>query len=310
MEKVFLGVLAGETDPAVIKAVRGVLIFIYYAHFETHTDESLALLDAAWKTFHDNKNIFEELEIRRRFNISKLHNVKHYFDSIRSRGTTDGFNTESSERLHIDLAKMGYNASNKKSYIRQMTVWLRRQEAIRRFHAYLQWAVPGYLAKVAKERNDKDDDCMEAEDDEDEDDDDDDEDDKTAAPTSPSMNIPAYVVAKTPGYPKVTVTSIMSDFSAPDFLPHLDQFLRSNSIPQPTTPTPNSVFSLYKRLTLELPAVAAVSSYEVKDVVRAAKPEAAAIISKGIKKATAGYFSTVLIRIHPQDKKKGPIDGT
>jgi len=63
MEKVFLTVLAGATDPAVIRAVRSVLDFIYYAHFETYTDESLGLLDAAWLTFHDNKHIFEDLEI-------------------------------------------------------------------------------------------------------------------------------------------------------------------------------------------------------------------------------------------------------
>jgi len=63
MEKVFLGVLAGATDPAILHAVRAVLDFIYYAHFETHTDESLAQLDAAWKVFHDNKDAFIELEI-------------------------------------------------------------------------------------------------------------------------------------------------------------------------------------------------------------------------------------------------------
>jgi len=125
MEKVFLCVLAGAMDPQVILAVRGVLDFIYYAHFETHTDESLAQLDAAWLLFHENKVIFEDLDIRKHFNISKLHSMKHYFDAIRFLGTADGYNTEGSERLHIDLAKVGYRASNKKEYIRQMTIWLR-----------------------------------------------------------------------------------------------------------------------------------------------------------------------------------------
>ena len=55
MEKVFLGVLAGATDPAVLRAVRGILDFIYYAHFESHCDESLAKLNAAWATFNENK---------------------------------------------------------------------------------------------------------------------------------------------------------------------------------------------------------------------------------------------------------------
>jgi hypothetical protein len=147
MEKVFLGVLAGATNPRVILAVRGVLDFIYYAHFETHMDQSLAQLDAAWLMFHENKDEFVDLDIREHFNISKLHNIRHYLDSIRSRGSADGYNTEGSERLHIDLAKVGYLAGNKKEYIKQMTIWLRRQESIHRFTLYLQWAVPGYVAE-------------------------------------------------------------------------------------------------------------------------------------------------------------------
>ena len=113
MEKVFLGVIVGATDPWVILAVRGVLDFIYYAYFEVHTDESLAQLDAVWLMFHENKDIWETLEIHKHFNINKLHNIKHYLNSICSHGTADGFNMEASERLHIDLAKMGYLATNK-----------------------------------------------------------------------------------------------------------------------------------------------------------------------------------------------------
>ena len=90
MEKVFLSILAGAMDPAVLRAVRGILDFIYYAHFETHCDKSLAQLDMAWLTFHNNKHIFEDLGIWKHFNISKLHNIKHYIDVIRSHGTTDG----------------------------------------------------------------------------------------------------------------------------------------------------------------------------------------------------------------------------
>lgn len=66
----------------------------------------------------------------------------HYFQSIRRFGTADGYNTESSERLHIDYAKLGYRASNRKEYIKQMAQWLARQEAVHGFHIYLQWRVP------------------------------------------------------------------------------------------------------------------------------------------------------------------------
>ncbi|KAJ7927189.1 hypothetical protein B0H13DRAFT_1479222, partial [Mycena leptocephala] len=62
-------------DPAVQRAVRGVLDFIYYAHFQVYCDDSLNKLDAGWLTFHNNKAIFKIKEIRNHFN--KLPKLKH-----------------------------------------------------------------------------------------------------------------------------------------------------------------------------------------------------------------------------------------
>jgi hypothetical protein len=65
-------------------------------------------------------------------------------------GTTDGFNSEASERLHIDLAKLGYRASNKKDYTVQMVQWLTHREAVHRFTGYLQWAMPNYTVTAVQ----------------------------------------------------------------------------------------------------------------------------------------------------------------
>ncbi|KAJ7936264.1 hypothetical protein B0H13DRAFT_2303980 [Mycena leptocephala] len=77
------GVLNGAADPKVLRAVRGVLDFIYYAHFETHTDPSLVKLEEAWKLFHANKDVFVTKEIREHFNVPKIHSMQHYVDMIR-----------------------------------------------------------------------------------------------------------------------------------------------------------------------------------------------------------------------------------
>ena len=76
MAKVFLGTLIGTVDNKVIKAVHGVLDFIGYAQFGMHCDESLAEMDWAWVAFHEGKEISKALEIRKHFNISKIHNIK------------------------------------------------------------------------------------------------------------------------------------------------------------------------------------------------------------------------------------------
>jgi hypothetical protein len=65
MEKTFLGVIAGAVDERVIRAVRGEVDFISYAHFEVHTEASLENMDKAWSAIHENKNILVELGIRK-----------------------------------------------------------------------------------------------------------------------------------------------------------------------------------------------------------------------------------------------------
>lgn len=161
MEKVFLGVLEGAVDPQVISAARAALDFIYYAQLEVHTTETLERMEASWKEFHAHKQVFVFLGVRLDFNISKLHNVGHYVEHIRSRGTADGFNTEATERLHIDFAKVGYRASNHRGYISQMTKSLQRREAAHRFSEYLQWALKKDIMQedeVVEEDDDDDDD--------------------------------------------------------------------------------------------------------------------------------------------------------
>lgn len=296
MEKVFLGVLANATEPEVIRAVRGVLDFIYYAHFEVHTEESLTQLDAAWVTFHDNKKIFEDLDIWKHFNISKLHNIKHYLDSIRELGSAAGFNTEATERLHIDLAKLGYRASNKKGYIKQMTVWLQRREAVQHFNLYLRWAVPGRKQRMVEDTDGN------LEDDDEQDDGSDDEDTPRAQTT--------YRVAKTPSLLGVAVESIVGDFGAKDFLLHLVSFLRERRITCVNPLTISSRFSLYHRLYLSLPAVPEISLLSViKDSVIATKADRGQLTTRGVKKAAPGRFSIILVREHPGDPSKGPLDG-
>ncbi|KAJ7875772.1 hypothetical protein B0H14DRAFT_2568622 [Mycena olivaceomarginata] len=234
----------------------------------------LPALDA----FHANKHVFIDLEIRKHFRINKIHKLKHYTDS---RGTADGYNTENTERLHIDLAKVGYKATNKKAYTYQMT-----------------WAVPGYIAEPAS----ADEAEPEGEDDEEvetvppepssqvpEDSDDEGELD---VPHNPSTSMPVYTVAKTPGFPNVTVASLSTDFHAPDFLRNLKDFLDSKSITATTQPSQMIV-----------------TSHVVLDKIRAVKSEQGRVTAKGFKPAKAGRFDTVLVRTGSPVEGESPTSG-
>ena len=126
-----------------VRAVRGVLDFLYTAQFPSQTDETLATLTESLSAFHDNKEIFIELGIRDSFNIPKIHSMQHYTESIRNYGATDNYNTEYTERLHIDLAKDAYNSTNHKDEFTQMTLWLERKEKVIRHAAFIEWRLSG-----------------------------------------------------------------------------------------------------------------------------------------------------------------------
>ncbi|KAH9056273.1 hypothetical protein EDB87DRAFT_1545019, partial [Lactarius vividus] len=79
---------------------------------------------------HNNKAVFVDLGVCEHFNIPKLHSLMHYSPSIALFGTTDNYNTEQTERLHIDFTKDAYHATNHKDEYPQMTLWLERREKL------------------------------------------------------------------------------------------------------------------------------------------------------------------------------------
>ncbi|KAJ7933271.1 hypothetical protein B0H13DRAFT_1592453, partial [Mycena leptocephala] len=108
----------------VLTVVKSLIDFFYYAQFQSHTSRTLDALQPSLDTFHANKIILVKLGTREHFNIPKIHSLQHYVDAIRRLGSTDGYNTEAPERLHIDFAKKAYRSSNKRDYTAQMTIWL------------------------------------------------------------------------------------------------------------------------------------------------------------------------------------------
>ena len=151
MCKVLLGLIIGlplpnnHSSDKLLHAVRGILDFLYLAQLPSHTDNTIAKMTAALDAFHASKTVFVELGIRDDFDFPKLHSLLHYASSIRLFGTTDNYNTEHSERLHIDLAKDAYAASNRKDELPQMVTWLERKETITRFDNLIQWRLSGRL---------------------------------------------------------------------------------------------------------------------------------------------------------------------
>ena len=133
----------GTSAVRLVRAVHGILDFLHIAQFPSQTDETLALLTDSLSTFHNNKEIFEELGIRDSFNIPKFHSMQHYVELIQNYGATDNYNTEYTEHLHIDLAKDAYKSTNFKDEFTQMTLWLEQKEKVVRHAAFIGWRLSG-----------------------------------------------------------------------------------------------------------------------------------------------------------------------
>ncbi|KAH9910875.1 uncharacterized protein BXZ73DRAFT_93522 [Epithele typhae] len=132
--------LRGGFSPIrLVRAVRAILDFLYLAQYPAHTSDTLELLKDALRRFHENKSIFIILAIREHFKIPKLHFLDHYFELILLFGTTDNYDTQLFERLHIDLAKEAWRATNHKDEFVQMTLWLERREKMQRHAAFVAW---------------------------------------------------------------------------------------------------------------------------------------------------------------------------
>ncbi|KIK34139.1 hypothetical protein CY34DRAFT_26919 [Suillus luteus UH-Slu-Lm8-n1] len=68
----------GASPVRLIRAVRGLLDFLYLAQYPCRSDLTLELLSGALNRFHDNKSIFVDLGICSSFNLPKLHSFQHY----------------------------------------------------------------------------------------------------------------------------------------------------------------------------------------------------------------------------------------
>ncbi len=120
----------GLSSSHLVQSVRVLLDFLYLAQLPSQSTDTLCQMNECLSQFHDNKSIFVDLGIRDDFDIPKFHSLTHYCTSITLFGSMDNYNTEQSERLHIDMAKDAYCTTNCKDEYPQMTTWLERCDKV------------------------------------------------------------------------------------------------------------------------------------------------------------------------------------
>jgi hypothetical protein len=239
--------------------------------------------------FHEVKKIFVDLNIRADFNFPKMHSMIHYTETIRRLGSADGYNTEAPERLHIEYAKDAYRASNKRDYIAQMTMWLRRQENIARFSAYLDWVVQtGPAASSTDDASGTDDD----------------KEDDLPLVTGPHRRGKRgpYIRERRQGVRSVQSIAkhasaslagidIVIKHEAPDFIHALSSFLKKAGLPDSLLPTPLDLYDVFPQLVVHLPPMPETGNVESRDRVKAVPAK----LASHSRTANPAQMSTVLV---------------
>jgi hypothetical protein len=201
MAKILLGCLIGCMPAQGIAAVTAILDFIYLAQYPAHDSETLGYLQDVLDRFHKNREYFIKTGVREDFNIPKFHSLLHYAEAIELFGTTDNYNTEMFERLHIDFAKHGWRASNQRDEFPQMIRWLSRQEKVTSFEFH-QKSLQELQGNIDSE---------------------------TVLQQQPTTNKAKISIAKHPTFPRRQLSLIEERHNAPDFSFYLKAFLNTLS---------------------------------------------------------------------------------
>jgi len=144
-----LQITGGSSLARVLKAMHGLLDFLYLAQLPSQTTDTIAHLEHSLVAFHANKDVFVDLGVHDGFNVPKIHSLLHYGQSICLFGTTDNYNTKQMERLHIDFTKDAYCATNHKDEYPQMTTWLECCEKVQQHAKFIEWRQQQHLPTSA-----------------------------------------------------------------------------------------------------------------------------------------------------------------
>jgi hypothetical protein len=109
----------GICRDCLVAAACGILDFLNLAQYLMPTSKTLQLQTDALQIFHENKSVFGDLGIQDGLNIPKIHYDVHYFKLF---GSSNTYNTEYTEWLHINLVKDAFHSTNFKDTFPQITL--------------------------------------------------------------------------------------------------------------------------------------------------------------------------------------------
>lgn len=135
-------------------AISSFLEFCYLVRRNTIDEACLAAIRSALDSFHEHRQIFVLLGVRKEgeaFNLPRQHSMRHYVDSVREFGAPNGLCSSITESAHIAAVKQTYRRSSRYKALGQMLVSNERIEKLKSLRRTLsaQGSLPS-LANVSE----------------------------------------------------------------------------------------------------------------------------------------------------------------
>ncbi len=137
-EQVYLPAIEGHVPAQMVRAVRAFLEFCYLVRRATIDKATLDKIEAAVKTFHTEREIFCDLNIRADFNLPRQHAITHYRHLIQEFGAPNGVCSSITENKHIHAVKKPYRRSNKNKPLGQMITTNQRLDKLAAARVYFE----------------------------------------------------------------------------------------------------------------------------------------------------------------------------
>lgn len=245
------------------------------------------------------KEIFIKLDIKDNFDIPKLHVMMHYIESIKAKGTVDGYNTKLPEQLHINLTKELYQATNKKNHMQQMVKILHWLESLDAFIAFMKWVIVEDKKKHGLTSNKE----SNSNADEEEDGYINDKHEELEAIESSQLRHVKIFLPKDFSFKNILVKSIEQNFGALNFIDCLSDFLKSvlphNEYIQPRD---TNKFNVYRCCKIIHNSLQEFGDEPEKDVIQATPSK---FLQKTWRNQGGGHFDTALVDMNGKAREIG-----
>lgn len=137
--KVYLPAIEGHVPAKMVRAVRDLIEFSYLVRRDVHDTQSLQAVEAALKSFHENREIFRTSGVVQHFNYPRQHSLKHYVAMIRAYGSPNGLCSSMTENKHIKAVKKPWRRSNRYKAMRQMLLTNQRLDKLSASRAHFTY---------------------------------------------------------------------------------------------------------------------------------------------------------------------------